>query len=200
MRRLLWTGMKILPAAVVLVPVFWILYGTVYRRNWRKSVLHCLFFLYLSAVFTLVGIPDVTYIRFDLNLNLIPLWGMAEDFKNSILNILLFVPLGFFLPLLWERFGKKRAVVLFGFSMSLFIEILQIFTYRATDVNDLITNTCGAIVGFMVAEYAMRKHPAIMDGVDRSRTGELYALWAMAFLVMFFVHPFLSVLIWNRIL
>ncbi len=200
MRRLLWTGMEILPAAVVLIPVFWILYETVYQKNWRKSVLHCLFSLYLSAVFALVGIPNVTYVRFNLNLNWIPLWGMAADFKNSVLNILLFVPLGFLLPLLWESFRKKRVVVLFGFSMSLIIEILQIFTYRATDVNDLITNTCGAFAGFLVGDYAMRKHPAIRDVAGESRTGELYALWAMAFLVMFFVHPFLSLLIWNRFL
>ena len=200
MVRFLLAAVDVVPAAVALVPVFLILHWTVYRRNLRKSVLYCLFSLYLAAVFSLVGIPNVTYIRMEMNLNLIPFWGMAEDFRNSVLNVLLFVPLGMFLPVLWQGFRKKQHTLLFGFGMSLLIEVLQIFTFRATDVNDLITNGIGTWVGFLTADYAIGKFPSVRDAVNEKQTKELYCVWLMAFLVMFFVHPFLSPLIWDRIL
>ena len=200
MFRILLAAVDVVPAAIVLVPVFLILHWTAYRRNLRKSVLYCLFSLYLAAVFSLVGIPNVTYIRMELNLNLIPFWGMAEDFRNSILNILLFVPLGTFLPVLWGKFRGKQHTIVFGFGMSLLIELLQMFTLRATDVNDLITNVLGTLVGFLIADHAITKYPAIRDAVNEKRTTEGYTVWIMTFLVMFFIHPFLSPLIWDGIL
>lgn len=200
MFRFYLAAVDVIPAAVILVPVFLILYATVYRRNLRKSVLYCMFSLYLAAVFSLVGIPNVTYVRFEVNLNLIPILGIAEDFKNSILNILLFVPLGFLLPILWKKFREKRNALLFGLGMSLVIEILQMFTYRATDVNDLITNGLGTFLGFLSAKMLIKRFPAVRDAVNEEKTGQLYTLWAITFGVMFFIHPFLSSAMWDWIL
>lgn len=200
MYRFLLAAVDVVPAAIVLVPVFVILHWTVYHRNIRRSILYCLFSLYLAAVFSLVGIPNVTYIRMEMNLNLIPFWGMAEDLQNSILNILLFIPLGIFLPVLCEKFRRKRVAVVFGFGMSILIELLQIFTFRATDVNDLITNVSGTLVGFLMADQAIAGYPAIRDAVNGKRAGELYLVWIMTFLVMFFIHPILSPRIWDGIL
>lgn len=200
MFRVFLAAVDVIPAAVVLVPVFLILYTTAYRRDLRKSVLYCIFSLYLAAVFSLVGIPNVTYVRFEVNLNLIPILGFADDFKNSILNVLLFLPLGFLLPILWKKYRKKRDTILFGLGMSLVIEILQIFTFRATDINDLITNVFGTILGFLLAEALIKRFPAIRDAVNGEKTAQLYALWAITFGVMFFIHPFLSPAMWDWIL
>ena len=62
--------------------------------------------LELSAVFVLVGIPNVTYFRPEVNLNLTPFKGMMQDLKHGILNVILFVPLGFLLPVLWQNFRR----------------------------------------------------------------------------------------------
>lgn len=195
MYRIFLTVVDILPAAAVLLPVFCVLYGTVYQRDLRTTILHGLFCLYMAAVFSLVGIPNVTYFRPEVNLNLIPLVGMVEDLKNGILNVALFVPLGFFLPLLRHRFKNLRSVSAFGFGLSLMIELMQMLTFRATDVNDLITNTLGTMLGYLVAKLLMPKIPAAETG-----NGEVYLLTALSFSVMFFVHPFLSPMIWDRIL
>jgi len=185
----------VVPAAATLVPLFLILYMTAYHRNLRKSILHCLFCLYLAAVFSLVGIPNVTYFRPEANWNLIPLLGIVEDLKNSILNILLFVPLGCFLPVLWERFRKMTSAVLFGFGLSLMIELLQLLTYRTTDVNDLITNSLGTVVGFLIIKSVIGKIASIGKG-----RWDVFVLSGTSFGVMFFLHPFLSPMIWDRIL
>lgn len=200
MFRVLLAAVDVVAAAVVLIPVFLILHWTVYRQNLWKTILYFLFSLYLAAVFSLVGIPNVKYVRVEMNLNLIPFWGIAEDFRNSVLNILLFVPLGFFLPVLWRKYRRKKDTVVFGFAVSLFIELLQIFTFRATDVNDLITNVMGTLVGFVMADYAIAQCPAVRDAVNEKQTKELYIVCLMVFLTMFFIHPFLSPLIWDRVL
>lgn len=185
----------LVPSAVVLVPLFLILNYTVFRRDLCKSFLYMLFCLYLCSIFILVGIPNVRYFRPDINWNLIPFRGMIVDLKNSILNIILFVPLGFVLPLLWKRFRKLQSTVLFGFSFSLTIELLQMLTYRATDVNDLITNTLGAAWGFQLAKTLAKRYSPIGKG-----NRDVYLLWALSFCVVFFLHPFLSPFIWDSLL
>ena len=180
---------------MVLIPLFGILYLTAYDRNFKKCVLSCLFCLYLSAVFALVGIPNISYIRPEVNLNWIPFAGMLQDLKNCILNVALFIPLGFFLPLLCGRFRRLISSTAFGFGLSLVIEHLQMLTFRATDVNDMITNTIGTVLGFLLAKAAGRNCQSI--GEDPK---SIYRLCALSFGIMFFVHPFLSPLIWDRIL
>ena len=137
MYRFYLAAIDMLPGAALLIPIYFIL-NQIYFRNSRKSILYFLFSCYLSVVYVLVGLPNVTYIRPELNLNLIPFAGMLADLKNSILNVLLFIPLGIMLPLLWNKFKTLKCTLLFGFGMSLTIELLQILTFRATDVNDLI--------------------------------------------------------------
>lgn len=185
----------IIPAAVVLLPLFGILFATVYDHNLRKSVLYLLFCLYLAAVYSLVGMPNVTYVRPEVNLNLIPFVGMASDLKNSILNVALFVPMGAFLPVLWHRFRKFKFCVAFGFGFSIIIELLQMLTFRATDVNDLITNVCGTALGFLFVNPLIRKYDAFGKG-----NKEPFILCVITFGIMFYIHPFLSQLIWDWIL
>ena len=154
-----------------------------------------LFCLYLSAVFSLVGIPNVLYVRPEINLNLIPLLGIIDDLSNSLLNVLLFIPLGLFLPVIWLRYRTVKSTVVFGIGLSLVIELLQMLTFRATDVNDLITNTAGTAIGFLLAQPIICKLPAVEQGKR-----EAYVLMAVSFGVMFFLHPFLSPVIWNNFL
>ena len=195
MIRFYLAAVDVVPAAVVLIPLFLVLYVTAYKGNLRKTVLYGIFCLYLSAVFSLVGIPNVRYFRPDVNWNLIPFAGLMGDLKNSLLNILLFVPLGIFLPVLWGRFRRPVSACFFGLGLSLTIELLQLLTYRATDVNDLMTNAVGTAAGFLLARPISRKCPAI--GAGRA---EPYTLCALSFGVMFFLHPFLSPFLWDRIL
>lgn len=195
MYRFYLTAIDIIPAAMVLVPAFGVLYATVYGCDLRKSLSYLLFCLYIAAVFSLVGIPNVTYFRPEVNLNLVPFAGMLADLKNCILNVALFLPLGFFLPVLWHRFRRWIPCAAFGFGLSLTIEVLQMLTFRATDVNDLITNAAGTLVGFLLAKLVTRRVPAVGEG---SRDAVL--LCGLSFGIMFFLHPFLSPMVWDKFL
>lgn len=199
MYRFYLAAVDMLPGALILIPVY-LLLNSMYFHSVRKSFLYFLFSCYLCVVYVLVGMPTVTYIRPEMNLNLIPLVGMIADLKNSILNVLLFVPLGFTLPVLWHRFKTVKPTVLFGFGMSFIIELLQILTFRATDVNDLITNTLGTFLGFLFAKTTLKKSPSAKHAVDITAPLELVIVLASVLLVMFFVYPFVSAALWDWIL
>lgn len=68
---------------------------------------------------------------------------------NLVGNILIFSPIGFFPPLLWKQKIPLLSAALWGFTVSLFIESCQFFTYRTTDIDDLILNTMGACLGYL---------------------------------------------------
>lgn len=188
MGRILFILREVSCAAVLLLPVFLVLNRHVFRDG-KKTAAYFLFACYLSGIYALVGLPNVTYVRLELKLNWIPFMGMLGDLKNCVLNVLLFVPLGLGLPVLWEKYRTGKQTILFGLGLSLTIELLQIFTFRATDVNDLITNTLGTALGFLLSRCVRSR------GGEQHR--ELYLLLAVTFGVMFFAHPFLSNLAWK---
>ena len=195
MYRFYLAAVDMLPGALILIPVY-LLLNSMYFHSVRKSFLYFLFSCYLCAVYVLVGMPTVTYIRPEVNLNLIPLLGIIDDWKNSVLNVLLFIPLGVMVPILWNRFRTQTHTVMFGFAVSLAIELLQMLTYRATDVNDLITNTLGTYLGFLCAHFLLQKKPIKEVG----RNEETGIVIAVVLLVMFFVYPFVSSAIWDFLL
>ena len=195
MYRVYLAAIDLIPGALILAPVYLIL-NKVYFHNTGKSISYYLFSCYLAVVYVLVGLPNVTYIRPELNLNLIPIIGMVDDWKNSILNVLLFVPLGAALPILWNKFRERNKTLLFGFGISLTIELLQLLTFRATDVNDLITNTLGTFLGFVCAKRLPEKFHIEETG-RREETGIVIAI---VLTVMFFLYPFISSALWNFLL
>ena len=183
-------------AAIILIPTFWLLNRYCFRNS-RRAVCYLIMSLYLAAVDAVVGLPSLLYIRFDRNINLVPFAYMFSDYRNSLLNVLLFVPLGFLLPVLWKRFRSFLWTGLFGLSFSLAIELLQLLTLRATDVNDLMTNTTGTILGWLLGRLVLRLFPSIRPSW---KTGELAIVFCMTFAVMFLAQPFLAEIIWNLII
>lgn len=89
-----------------------------------------------------------------------------------LLNVLLFVPLGFFVRVLWGR-GIVIALAV-GLGVSALVETTQLTgvwgiypcAYRVFDVDDLLTNTLGAVIGSMVALAVPRRHWGVPKFVD----------------------------------
>ena len=76
---------------------------------------------------------------------------------NVIGNMVLFIPTGILLPIVYGNLDNPWKVGITGALISLSIEILQLpFASRATDVDDLILNTLGVIVGYGI--YTAVKH------------------------------------------
>lgn len=113
MQRIYSTFIEIAAAGVFMIPVFCI-YGKCIFHSIKRTMMYLIFGLYLAAVLALIGFPSVTYVCFDVVINVIPFVGMASDFHNACLNVLLFVPLGIFLPLLWDEYRDIKSTLIFS--------------------------------------------------------------------------------------
>ncbi|MFE2290939.1 VanZ family protein [Streptomyces sp. NPDC059452] len=114
------------------------------------------------------------------SLTFFPLWVYGGDYRNQaewisqiqpvpllmaditmVPNVIMFMPLGFLLPLLLPRISRGRTVLTCAL-VSLGIEVTQLLQYivlangRAVDVNDLIANTLGGLLGYAVLRAAQR--------------------------------------------
>ena len=187
MHRILFTFLDAVIAGFILAPVFWYKNKNDTHNSFR-STLYFLFSVYLCATFSVAGLPDIRYIRFNPHVNLEPFAYMFSDWPNSLLNVILFLPLGFFLSVLWKKEFPLWKTMLLGFATSFLIELLQIFTYRATDINDLITNTSGTLVGWGLSKLC----PVLFRGLPKGPVKDVFYVYAVSFLVMFFLHPFLA--------
>ncbi|WP_045519491.1 VanZ family protein [Neobacillus niacini] len=86
----------------------------------------------------------------DINLNI--------RIENLVGNIIGFVPFGFILPLLAKKFQKLSAVTVSTFCLSLTFELLQlVFEFGSFDVDDLILNTIGGLLGYLPIKLAFFK-------------------------------------------
>ena len=157
-------------ALPVIVVCRWLTYRKTGLFDKKREAFVVLFFLYLTAVLSQTVLPEgwsllhftdnpfywpnsektvillsspIGWIRWMLTLN-----NHLEIVRNIGGNILLFIPYGFLFPPAFRQ--KKRLTVLFGFLLSLTIEISQLFCDRITDINDIILNTFGIIIGYLL--------------------------------------------------
>lgn len=185
---------EILISAGILIPFFVVL-NKIQFHNIKKTGLYFIFAVYLSGVYLFVGMPTLQFMRFEVSLTLLPFIPMLTDLKNTILNVCLFLPLGMMLPFLWRKYNRLTDVLIFGFGMSLYIEVLQIFTYRATDINDIIANTVGAVVGYFIFQGISCIIPSIRKFAKNKN--EIHVIILSVFVVMFFVQPYLAALFYK---
>ena len=136
------------------------------RRKGKYSVPHTgrhsayllLFALYVMAVLHVTGAgtiyeairaKNVTLQNRMQYINLIP-FSRDISISGYVLNIVMCVPFGFLVPLIWEDMGRVSRMIPAGFLFSLLLEVSQLLNIRGTDVDDLIMNTLGALAGFVV--------------------------------------------------
>lgn len=75
---------------------------------------------------------------------------------NLLSNIFLFSPIGFFVPLINKRYISLKKIILIGVSTSCVVEVIQLFIGRSCDIDDVILNTCGVVIGFIIFKVYKR--------------------------------------------
>ena len=76
---------------------------------------------------------------------------VRHAFVNLAGNVIMFVPLGYFLPGLFEKLRAFWKTVLFSLCLIVTVEIIQYFTMLGTcDIDDLILNMAGVILGYLL--------------------------------------------------
>ena len=78
-------------------------------------------------------------------------WLIRHSLLNLGGNVLLFLPMGYFLPALWSRFRSYPKVLLLGSLTIIAVEVLQVLTLVGRcDVDDLILNLLGVSIGYLL--------------------------------------------------
>lgn len=120
-----------------------------------RSINLLLFVIQILAVLYITVISRKTGIR---EFCIVPLYSFviakieSEVYRAMLMNVLLFVPLGLTMPYILKGTYKKRLLVLIMniFFFSAGIEITQyIFGLGKAEVDDVICNVIGAIIGSM---------------------------------------------------
>ncbi len=108
--------------------------------------------LYLTIFF--FGVPNFTPEAYHLNLH--PFIWVTECYDAGpwvmaaqlVLNIAMFVPLGLLLPLAVGKCRRAKVTLPIVFMSTLGIETVQFFIGRSADVDDVIMNFLGGVIGF----------------------------------------------------
>lgn len=150
----------------------------------------CAYFLIILPLPSIQAVAKLTTQRY----NLVPFMALREfitttvfnpihpgtwvaalkqpGFIQPFFNIVLTIPFGVYLRYYFKQ--PVRKIILFGFGLSLFFELTQLSglygiyprPYRLFDVDDLILNTSGALIGGLIAPYLVGAFPS-RDQMDR---------------------------------
>ena len=155
-------------------------------NNVKNSLATVLFIIYLIAICWILLFK--LGVRFSYmgqrSVNLIPFREPIILSGENILNVVIFVPLGIYTGILFERwiFSKK---LLFLFLLSSIVEGLQyILRIGAFDVTDIMTNTLGGVIGLMIFK-AIEK--AFNNSVKAQKFINIIALIGTALIIVLLV-------------
>lgn len=146
-----------------------IIYFLFFYKKWRKKAfqewaIHTLMYIYFALVLSVTLMPfsiplGVTNHLFLDTANFIPFRDYIQNYggatREIILNVIMMIPFGFLYPMI-KRTGIFRTVAT-SFLFSLAIETCQLAgvlfgssNYRSFDVTDLMTNTFGGLIGYLI--------------------------------------------------
>ena len=145
-------------AAVVYAVVF-IFMALIKKRKIRgisvpKYIVEFFFILWCFLILRVTGLMEISYFEIpsfrDIAGSFCQIPFLGHSFSMIVLNGLLFVPFGFFLPIVFvpEKVSWKKGF-LAGFLFSMCIEICQLFTGRMFEWDDILANSFGALFGFL---------------------------------------------------
>lgn len=153
-------------------------------KNYKTAVKYIsiiMFALYVSLLIYLTFF-DHTYGRnvFHRRLNIVPFKTIIKFLTSSYnLNVVMiniagniaaFVPMGFLLPIAFSRLNSFRKVLIAVFSATLSIEIFQyIFAVGTSDVDDVILNVLGGILGYIMMKISVALLSLIYEKSNKTK-------------------------------
>ena len=172
---------------VLVISLIWVIIRAICwvkarRFDWKRELQLLLVYICIVVVVRFTFCPfgkvdgKIQPLQFDAE-KIFPLWLNFKPFvywfdypsmKDALLNLVgnsaMFVPLGIVWPGVFKKLNTHWKVIAAGVGVSLTIEILQLpFFGRATDIDDLILNTLGFLLGYgiyLLVKILRRKHYA----------------------------------------
>lgn len=123
-----------------------------------KELLGLAFVIYVMCLFYVVTFQDVSW----STSNFIPFHEMFRYkigtklfFKNVLGNLIMFLPYGFFVSY-FLKLQKTKSIFLMSLLTSFTIEFTQLKIGRVFDVDDILLNVIGGVLGFYIFKLLIR--------------------------------------------
>ena len=150
---------KYAPDLIVLLGPYLLLLGRWKKQGRRRVLVYTVFSVYMLGVLWVTVLPVLSMLGIHhayAPMNLEPFRDLRLGYGNAerqvFLNVLMTVPFGILWPVV--RRGKAGVFRTVGaaFLLSLCIELLQplLTTNRTSDITDVIANTAGGLVGYLL--------------------------------------------------
>jgi glycopeptide antibiotics resistance protein len=124
------------------------------RLRWLMLAGYGVIYLYLTLFSrSEIGVPYATGVELRplAAVRRAILRGSVGPLRGIILNVLLFLPMGYLLPFTFRKLRRIWRIVLLALAISLLTEVLQLsFAVGWFDVDDIINNTIGALLGAII--------------------------------------------------
>ncbi len=149
-------------------------------------------------VLWLTGVSPRNGLQFEIDwttVQMTPLQGIktvlyngvtAYAIENILGNVVMMMPIGFLLPLCFKSLRKWYISGVIGFMFSLLIECSQLFLWRGTDIDDVLLNTVGTLMGYL-SWRIFRRRLELCSGLQEV-DGLWNILWVVALLLPYFVE------------
>ncbi len=125
------------------------------KFKFYEEMLKLGFIIYIMSLFYVVTFQDVSW----STSNFIPFKEVfryqifsERFFRNVVGNLIMFMPYGFFVSY-FLRLDKKKTIFIMSLLVSVTIEVTQLIIGRVFDVDDIMLNVCGGILGYFVYRF-----------------------------------------------
>ncbi|EUJ18502.1 vanZ protein [Listeria grandensis FSL F6-0971] len=149
------------------------------KIDWHREVSRLFLVLYLGVLIVvtlfpiniIIGEYEQRYREIVVNLNPMQFFGLLDaDFsiiiRNLGGNLVMMIPFAILLPVNFRGMRQFGRVIMVVVATSIVIEILQYIwqltmlnVWRTTDINDVILNVCGGIIGYALYYYLFLRVP-----------------------------------------
>ncbi len=187
------------PTIIIVLSIVVIIRVAYYKNNKKKLVFHEELLLLLFITYILILFQLVTYKETEIaGINLMPFKeilrydvGTDNFYKQVLGNIILFIPFGYFVTY-YAKLKKIGSITLITLFASVTIETVQYFIGRCLDIDDILLNVVGGIIGFLlfIGLDAIRKH---LPGLFQKDI--IYTLLSLALIgfIILYMFGFISI-------
>lgn len=145
-----------------------------------KEIAIVIFSIYIMALIAVTLLPFYGFRAVKLHANLVPVFNTVQGILvttsnmkgymlkfwiiNILGNIALLMPVSVFVPIIFQKLRNIKSVVTICASVSISIELLQYLSmlfgnFRSADIDDVILNVIGSIIGFYIFQWVALRNP-----------------------------------------
>lgn len=161
---LIYYAVFVFPVIALLSAVLYLPFFLAHRKEKYSKLYHLARYALIGCALSLLYLtilwyyPDITFRPEYYFWNLRPfVWltqvyemGLRRMLEQLITNVVMFIPLGFLLPVVFQKLRRFLPALGTVTGVTLLIEITQFFIGRSADIDDVIMNAAGGALGYLI--------------------------------------------------